>query len=231
MFKELKYNLEMIFRSLGFYLETVLMIGIVTFTLFGLFKDKEFLQMPYLDIYVSRMFLMMACGLVVMYTLFIFQDSILLEKTSGRLEQLLSNGFKAKTYWSGSTIATWIVTEIIVILIFCDFCVFRLFFFPGVPIVGLIRSLLSLSFLNIGVSSLLCALVLRIRRVEIMRSLLFAISFLIFFGANSLTTKIQPKYQPMLLMAVLAMGGILFALGVLIAGKLDSENIVLTIPG
>ena len=230
MFKELKYNLEMIFRSLLFRLATVLTIGIVTFTLFGMFKDKEFLQMPYLDIFISRMFLITAFGFILMYTLFIFQDTILLEKTSGRVEQLLSNGFKPRSYLRGSTIATLIVTEIMIILIFFDFCVFRLFFFPKVPIIGLISSLLPLSFFNIGVSSLSCALVLRIRRVEIARSVLFMLPFLVFFSA-SLTTKIQPKYQPTLLLVVFAIGVLLFALGVLIARKLDSESIVLTIPG
>lgn len=148
MFKELKYNLEMIFRSLTFRLATVLLIGVVTFTLFGMFKDKEFLQMPYVEISISRMFLMIAFGLMLFCILFILQDSILLEKTSGRVEQLLSNGFKPQSYWRGSTIATLIVTEIMIILIFLDFCVFRLFFFPKVPIIGMIKALLPLSFLK-----------------------------------------------------------------------------------
>jgi hypothetical protein len=230
MFKELKYNLEMIFRSLTFYLETALAIGVVTFMLFGLLKDKELLQMSYLDFFISRIFLITALGFILFYILFIFQDTVLLEKTSGRVELLLSNGFKPQSYWRGSIIATLIVTEIIMTLIFCDFCVFRLFFFPKVPIIGLIRSLPPLSFFNIGVSSLSCALVLRIRRVEIARSVLFMLPFLVFFSA-SLTTKIQPKYQSTLLLAVFAIGVLLFALGVLIAKKIDSETIALTIPG
>jgi len=231
MFKELKYNLEMIFRSLTFYLETALAIGVVTFMLFGLLKDKELLQMPYLDFFISRIFLMTALGFVLFYILFIFQDTVLLEKTSGRVELLLSNGFKPQSYWRGSIIATWIVTEIIMTLIFCDFCVFRLFFFPKVPIIGLIRSLPPLSIFSLGISSLSCALVLKIRRVEIIRVFLFAIPYLIFFGGSSLITKIQPKYQSTLLLAVFAIGVLLFALGVLIAKKIDSETIALTIPG
>ena len=230
MFKELKYNLEMVFRSTTFRLSTILLVGIVTFTLFSIFKNKEFLQMPYADISISRIFLMTVFGLILFCILFVLQDSILFEKTSGRVERLLSNGFKPQLYWWGSTIATSIATELLIILIFLDFYIFRLFLFPKMPMIGIVNTLIPLSFFNIGASSLSCVLILKIRRVEIIRSLLFFIPYLIFFGGNKLIMQIQPKYQSILLILVFAAGVLIFVLSILIANKLNSESIVLTIP-
>ena len=230
MFKELKYNFEMIFRSPTFRLGTVLLIGVVIFTFSGMFKDNKLLQTPYAGIIVSRMFLIITFGLILLCILFILQDSILLEKISGRIEQLLSNGFKPRSYWYGSTVATAVTTEIIILFIFLVFCIFRLHYFPEVPIARLINTLLPLLFLNIGISSLSCALVLKIKRVDIIRSLLFFIPYLIFFGGNKLIIKIQPKLQSMLLWGIFITGILLVALSIFIIKGLNSENIVLTIP-
>lgn len=233
MFKELKYNLETMFRNFNFYFETVFMLGVITFGFSEFFKEikKGLIPMSYLDILIPRMFLVAVFGLILMYTSFIISDTILFEKTSGRVEQLLSNGFRPFFYYLGSTFALSIVNEIMIILIFFDFYIFSLFSLSEVPITGLINSLFPLSFFNIGVSSLSCALNLKIRRAQVLYSVLFSFSFLIFFGANTAVQKVPPKYQSTLLIGVFAIGVLLFALSVLIARKLDKETIVLTIPG
>lgn len=231
MLTELKYNLEMTFRSLIFYVGTVAMISIITFVLFQMFRDRELSQLLKSNIYIQRMFLMIGFSIVVIGIYFALQDTLLLEKSSGRLELLLSNGFRPQRYWFSSTIAAWIAAEIILIFVFLDFCIFRVFFFSNVPMFGLIKNFLYLSFVNIGVSSFLCALVLKIRRIDIVRVLLFLSFYLISFGGNYLIGKIPPDRGSMLVLGVLGIGVVLFILGILIGRKLDSETIVLTIPG
>ena len=233
MIKELKYNFEMLIKG-TLLIATLLLLGIVTYVLQGSFKEgtlSTFLQTPYADTLIMRYFLLTTYFVVLMFTYFVLADTTMSEKSGGRIEYLLSNGFNPQSYFWGSTIAACISNEIMILFIFTEFYIFRFFYFPDIPMIGLVKSLISISIFNLGISSLSCATVLKIRNVRLIGLFLFLFPYVLIFAGDNLITKIKPEYNNILLLATSVIGIVLFVISLIIARKLDNESIVLTIPG
>ncbi|MGC8789699.1 MAG: hypothetical protein ACP5QM_07280 [Caldisericum sp.] len=232
MIKELKYNFEMLFKGI-FFIELGFLFGILTFVVSGSLKGGELsliLNGPYSDTFISRYFLLVSYFLVIMLPYFTTSETIIYEKLSGRIEQLLVNGFKPFSYFWGSALTVFILNEIMLFIVFSEFYIFRFYFFPGISVIYLIEPLVAISIFSFGLSNFLCAVVLKIKKVDLIKGFLFVIPYILVFGGNNLITKIKPEYNIGLLLGTAAIGLLLFALSILIMRNINNESIVLTIP-
>jgi hypothetical protein len=163
----------------------------------------------------------------------ILSDLIVYEKITGRIEFLLSNGVGVRSYLFGSIISLWIITEFI--LIFCVFIAnFILFLLlkKSINFFDLIKILGIISIFNIGLASMMCTLVLRIRKVNLINNLLWIIGFSIIFGWNYIMQKIplNAKYDSFIFLGLALLGIILILVSFVFGKRINNETVVLTIP-
>lgn len=230
MGKIIKYNLQNVFKNSTFYFQVIFLTGVVSYTLFALLKDMPF-NVPYFIF--SRILLLMGSSILAFTTSMILSDLIVYEKITGRIEFLLSNGVGVRSYLFGSIISLWIITEFI--LIFCVFIAnFILFLLlkKSINFFDLIKILGIISIFNIGLASMMCTLVLRIRKVNLINNLLWIIGFSIIFGGNYIMQKIplNAKYDSFIFLGLALLGIILILVSFVFGKRINNETVVLTIP-
>ncbi len=238
MIRELRYNLEMTFKKLSFYFMLIFITGLFSYTLVSLFNNeatRQFLANEKIArIYIMQIYYVISLGAMIMGFFAVLQQVLLLEKESGRIEFLLSNGFSAKRFWISSIIAMWLAGEVFLTAFLSVFIALRKYYFPACPIQDILKVFLDVSMVNMGASSLISSIVLRIRRVAIVRFLTFISVFLISYGGNAIINTTMKKYQEhvsaALLIISIAIGLALFVAGILLGRKIDEETVVLTIP-
>lgn len=230
MGKIIKYNVQAILKNTSFYMQFIVLNVLITFTLFSLLKDMP-PETPRFIIY--RILLIMGLSILAFITNIALSETVIREKSTGRVEFLLSNGFKAGSYWYGSILSTWITTEFVIILTFLTSYFFNVLVFPQViTFTGTLKVFVALSIFNLGLSGIICSLVLKIRKMSVVNNLLWIAGFLLIFGGSYIVQKIplNPKYDAVILTGLSLCGIGFFLAGILLGRKIDSETIVLTIP-
>ncbi len=231
MKKIIKYNFRMLLTSfVDFYLPAFLLIGIATFTLYSVL-DSMPPEAP--DILINRMFILIAFFVYTVGANMLLRNLVIPEKTSGRMELLLSNGFEIQPYLYSSIIVGWIVMEgeLILVSLIPNF-VTEIFLEKNFLNSTLLRTLIFISIFGFGLLSLMYFLIFIIKRINIINNLFFIIGFVVVFGGSYLSSylPVTEEFSNILLWILAAVGVILFLFTAFMGRKITKETVVLTLP-
>ncbi|ACM23438.1 Putative uncharacterized protein [Thermotoga neapolitana DSM 4359] len=177
---------------------------------------------------------MMSLSMIMMGIFTILQQVIIPEKESGRIEFLLSNGFRIKSYLKSAILSMWLSGEIYLAIFFIVFVFLaRTFNIKAFP-TDVTKIFIYGTIVNTGVSTFISSVVMKIRRAALMRFVTIASVFALGYGGNVLINSTVKNFQgdifSLLLTFSLIMGGVFFALGMFFGKGVDEETVVLTIP-
>ncbi len=231
MKKIMKYNFRMLLTSFAyFYFPAILLIAIVTFTLYG-FVNGSLNEVP--ELIFNRMFIIMALFMYTVGVILMLRNLVIPEKTTGRIELLLSNGFEIQPYLYSSIIVGWIVMEVELVLMFIIPNIITSMFFEKSFFTGsLFKISIFVSVFGFGLLSIMYYLIFRIRRISIINNLFFIIGFTVIFGGSYLTSlfPVTEQFNDIILWILLGAGVFLFFFTVVSGRKITKETVVLTIP-
>jgi len=231
MKKIMKYNFRMLLTSFAyFYFPAILLIAITTFTLYS-FVGSEPNEVP--ELISNRMFIIMALFMYTVGTTMILRNLVIPEKTTGRIELLLSNGFEIQPYLYSSIIVGWIVMEVELVLIFIIPNIITITFLEKSFFTGsLLKIIIFVSVFGIGLLSIMYYLIFRIRRISIINNLFLVIGLIVIIGGSYLTSTfpLTEQFNDILLWILLGVGAFLFFFTVVAGKKITKETVVLTIP-
>lgn len=238
MKKELGYFFEMNFKKPPFYFVMIFIVALFSFTAFQLFTDESIKQIlanqNVARIYVAETVYVMGLSIIIMGIFATLQQILIPEKESGRIEFLLSNGFRIKSYLKSASLTMWLSGEIYLVVFLIVFFILEQPYLPKTPIIDTVKIFIYITFVNLGASVFISSAVLRIRKVAIMRFLTMVSVFAIGYGGNFLINATVKNFQgdifSLLLAFSIIMGGIFFALGIFLGKGVDEETVILTIP-
>jgi len=231
MKKIMKYNFRMLLTSfVNFYFPAILLIAIITFILYS-FVSSVPNEVPVLIF--NRMFIIMAIGMYTIGVYMMLSNLVIPEKTTGRIELLLSNGFEIQPYLYSSIIVGWIVMEVELVLMFIIPNVLTsIFLEKSFFNSSLFKIIIFVSVFGFGLLSIMYYLIFRIQRISIINNLFYIIGFTVIFGGSYLTSTfpLTEQFNDILLWILLGAGVFLFFYTVVAGKKITKETVVLTIP-
>ncbi|PNS01573.1 hypothetical protein X927_00455 [Petrotoga mexicana DSM 14811] len=231
MKKIMKYNFRMLLTSfVNFYFPAILLIAVITFTLYG-FVNEAPNEAP--EFIFNRIFILMALFMYTIGAILMLRNLVIPEKTTGRIELLLSNGFEIQPYLYSSIIVGWIVMEVELVLMFTIPNIITSMFFEKSFFTGsLFKISIFVSVFGFGLLSIMYYLIFRIRRISIINNLFFIIGFIVIFGGSYLTSlfPVTEQFNDIILWILLGAGIFLFFYTVVAGKKITKETVVLTIP-
>ncbi|MBB6063378.1 hypothetical protein HNP65_001848 [Thermosipho japonicus] len=238
MKKELGYFCEMNFKKPPFYFVMIFIMALFSFTLFQLFTDESIKQIlasrDVARVYVTETVYVMSLSMIIMGIFANLQQILIPEKESGRIEFLLSNGFRIKSYLKSALLIMWLSGEIYLAVFLTVFFILKQRYLPKTPIADMLIIFVYITFVNLGVSAFISSVVLRIRRVAIMRFLTMTSVFAIGYGGNVLINTTVKNFQgdifTLLLTFSLITGVGFLTLGIFFGKGVNQETVVLTIP-
>ena len=214
----------------NFYFPAILLIAITTFILYS-FVGSVPNEVP--ELIFNRMFIILAIGMYTMGVYMLLSNLVIPEKTTGRIELLLSNGFEIQPYLYSSIIVGWIVMEVELVLMFAIPNILTIMFLEKSFFNGLLfKIIIFVSIFGFGLLSIMYYLIFRIRRISIINNLFFIVGFTVVFGGNYLTSTfpVTEQSNDILLWILLGVGVFLFFFTVVAGKKITKETVVLTIP-
>ena len=231
MKKIMKYNFRMLLTSfVNFYFPAILLIAITTFILYS-FVGSVPNEVP--ELIFNRMFIILAIGMYTMGVYMLLSNLVIPEKTTGRIELLLSNGFEIQPYLYSSIIVGWIVMEVELALIFIIPNIITITFLEKSFFnSSLFKIIIFVSVFGFGLLSIMYYLIFRIRRISIINNLFYIIGFTVIFGGSYLTSTfpVTEQFNDIILWILLGTGVFLFFFTVVAGKKITKETVVLTIP-
>ncbi|POZ92918.1 hypothetical protein [Petrotoga halophila] len=231
MKKIMKYNFRMLLTSfVNFYFPAILLIAIITFILYS-FVNSVPNEVPVLIF--NRMFIIMAIGMYTIGVYMMLSNLVIPEKTTGRIELLLSNGFEIQPYLYSSIIVGWIVMEVELVLMFIIPNIITITFLgKSFFNSSLFKISIFVSVFGFGLLSIMYYLIFRIRRISIINNLFSIIGVIVIFGGSYLTSlfPVTEQFNDILLWILLGAGVFLFFFIVVAGKKITKETVVLTIP-
>jgi hypothetical protein len=231
MKKIMKYNFRTLLTSFTyFYFPAILLIAIITFTLYSIVGSVPN-EAP--ELVFNRMFIIMALSIYTLGSTMMLSNLVIPEKTTGRIELLLSNGFEIQPYLYSSIIVGWIVMEVELVLIFIIPNIITITFLEKSFFTGsLFKIIIFVSVFGFGLLSIMYYLIFRIRRISIINNLFFIVGFTVVFGGSYLTSlfPVTEQFNDILLWILLGAGVFLFFFTVVAGRKITKETVVLTIP-
>ncbi|PNR97717.1 hypothetical protein [Petrotoga olearia] len=231
MKKIMKYNFRMLLTSfVNFYFPAILLIAIITFILYSFVSSGP---NEAAELIFNRMLILMAISMYTMGAYMILNNLVIPEKTTGRIELLLSNGFEIQPYLYSSIIVGWIVMEVELVLMFIIPNIITSTFLEKSFFTGsLFKIIIFVSVFGFGLLSIMYYLIFRIKRISIINNLFFIIGFIVIFGGSYLTSSfpVTEQFNDILLWILLGVGIFLFFFTVIAGRKITKETVVLTIP-
>jgi hypothetical protein len=231
MKKIMKYNFRMLLTSfVNFYFPAILLIAITTFMLYG-FVNEAPNEVP--KFMFNRIFILMALFMYTVGVVTMLRNLVIPEKTTGRIELLLSNGFEIQPYLYSSIIVGWIVMEVELVLMFIIPNIITSIFLEKNFFTGsLFKIIIFVSVFGFGLLSIMYYLIFRIRRISIINNLFLVIGLIVIIGGSYLISlfPVTEQFNDILLWILLGAGIFLFFFTVVAGKKITKESVVLTIP-